>query len=166
MHYVVLQSVYNFLEPIDSYYPEELELIVEPSELISFGIEPILSIPNSISISWFIDDQLIGEDITSIELETSMYSLGEHEIKVSIIDETDLVRNDPFNLLKNEFICNLIIECNTNPDLNLDYEINIQDIILLVNHILGMSDTFCIYLNLDGTANILDIIYIINIILN
>ena len=162
-----IKSVYNILEPIDSYYPENLELIVQSSELLYFSIDPIISIPNSISINWFIDNQLIGEDITSIDMETSMYSLGEHEVKVVVKDLTELVRNDTSNLLEFQLIWNLIIECNTNPDLNMDDEVNIQDVIILLNHILEISsDIVCIDLNEDGLTNILDIIFIINIILN
>ena len=113
-----------------------------------------ISYPNSISISWFIDNQLIAEDTESIVLETSMYSLGEHTIKVIVKDLTDLVRNDPQNLLKTELVWNLLIECNTNFDLNSDTIINIQDIILLVNNIINNSSDGCIDFNEDGTANI------------
>ena len=66
-----------------------------------------------------------------------------------------------------ELVWDLIIECHSNPDLNSDNEVNIQDIIILVNHILEISDDIvCIDLNGDGLANILDVIFIINRILN
>ena len=95
-----------------------------------------------------------------------MYSLGRHEVKVVIEDLTNLVRNDSEDLLKFELAWNLIIECYSNPDLNSDNEINVQDIIILVNHILGVSsDIECIDLNGDNLANILDVIFIINSIL-
>ena len=155
------------MEPIDTYYPEDLEPIAQSSELLSFSIVPIASIPNSISINWFVNDNLISVDEESIELETSMYSLGEHEVKVVVEDFTDLVRNDPSDLLNFELVWDLIIECHSNPDLNSDNEVNIQDIIILVNHILEISDDIvCIDLNGDGLANILDVIFIINRILN
>jgi len=162
-----IKSIYGILSPIDSYYPQNLEVIVPLSEVVSFGINPIVNIPNSVSIDWFVDNELIGEDRESIELETSMYSLGEHEVKVVLEDSTDLVRNDPSNLLQFELIWNLIIECNTNPDLNVDSDINIQDIIILVSHILETSsDIACIDLNGDQRLNVLDVIFMINIILS
>ena len=100
-------------------------------------------------------------------LETSIYDLGRHEVKVMVEDFTDLVRNDPQNLLTFELVWNLIIECHTSPDINSVNEINIQDIIILVNHILGISsDIECIDLNEDGLTNILDVIFIINNILD
>ena len=137
------------------------------SEIVSFSIEPILNVPNTLSINWFVDNQLVAENNDSIILETSMYSLGEHEVKVVIQDVTDLVRNDLTNLLQFELVWNLIIECTNNPDLNNDNEINIQDIIILVNYILGFASDFdCIDFNEDQSANILDVIFIINTILN
>ena len=161
-----IKCVYDILEPIDSYYPENLEVVIPSSELAYFSIEPIFNSPNTLSIDWFIDNQLIAEDIENIELETSMYSLGEHEVKVVIEDFTDLVRNDSLDLLEFELVWNLIIDCNTNPDLNNDHGINVQDVIILVNHILEFSSEIeCIDLNEDGLTNVLDVIFIINTIL-
>jgi len=161
-----VRAVYGVLEPIDTYYPYELELDIFPSDVIPFSIEPILPSPSNLEISWFIDNQLIEQDIINIEIEASNYSLGQHEVKVVLNDLTDLVRNDPLNLLKSEIIWNLIINCATNPDINSDGDINIQDVIIVVNSILEDSPDFpCIDLNQDEILNILDIIVIINIIL-
>ena len=72
--------------------------------------------------------------------------------------------------------CNLICyeqeladceECsNFQGDLNSDNEINIQDIIIVINCILGNNCEDCSDMNNDGISNILDVIEIINIILN
>ena len=128
---------------------------------------PIFNFPSTLSLSWFVDNQLIAENIENIDLETSIYDLGRHEVKVMVEDFTDLVRNDPEDLLKFELVWDLIIECNSNPDLNMDADINVQDVIILVNHILEISDDIiCIDLNQDGPLNILDVILVINIILS
>ncbi len=161
-----VRSVYSILSPIDSYYPRELELDAFPSEILSFSIDPIFPSPSSLNIKWFIDNQLIAENVSDIEIETSNYSLGQHEIKIVIEDLTDLVRNDPSNLLTSEIVWSLAINCLTSPDINSDGYINIQDIIIVVNHILEISyDIPCIDLNQDEILNILDIIFIINSIL-
>ena len=52
-------------------------------------------------------------------------------------------------------------------DLNLDGMIDVLDVILVVNMVLGIDDTIGFAdVNSDSTINILDIIYIVNIILN
>ena len=161
-----IKSVYSVLSPVDSYYPSELELDAFLSETLSFNIVPIFPYPSTLNINWFIDNQLIAEDVLDIEIETSNYSLEQHEVKVVIEDLTDLVRNDTSNLLTSEIIWNLSINCLTNPDINSDGYINIQDIIMVVNHILDISDDIaCIDLNQDEVLNVLDIILIINFIL-
>ena len=51
-------------------------------------------------------------------------------------------------------------------DLNYDGEINIIDVILIVNIILGHEFDSLADLNEDGTINIADIILLVNVILN
>ena len=110
--------------------------------------------------------QKAGE-LQFLELGASLYSEGEHEVKVVVKDLSDLVRNDPLNLLESEVIWNMIIECNAEGDLNTDGMVNIQDVILLVNHVIGISaDVTCADLNGDAEINIQDIIILVNIILS
>ena len=71
------------------------------------------------------------------------------------------------NLLESEVIWNMTIECNTEGDLNTDGMVNIQDVILLVNNVIGISaDVTCANLNGDAETNIQDIIILVNIILS
>jgi hypothetical protein len=159
-------SVYSILDPIDTYFPDNLELTVPASGIEYFSINPIPTVPSFITIDWFIDEQPMNQGSTSIELEASLYSEGEHEVKVVVKDLSDLVRNDPLNLLESEVIWNMTIECNAEGDLNTDGMVNIQDVILLVNNVIGMSaDVICADLNSDGEINIQDIIILVNIIL-
>jgi hypothetical protein len=162
-----IKSVYSILDLIDSYFPENLELTVPASGIEYFSINPIPTVPSFITIDWFIDEQPINQGSTSIELEASLYSEGEHEVKVVVKDLSDLVRNDPLNLLESEVIWNMTIECNAEGDLNMDGMVNIQDVILLVNNVIEISvDVSCADLNSDGEINIQDIIILVNIILS
>jgi len=161
-----VKSVYNILDPIDSYYPSNLQIEVFPSEVVYFGIEPILPIPSNLGIKWLINGSLLNNETYDIEFNTSSYTLGNYEVKAVLSDETDLVRNDPSNLLKSEIVWNLNINCISNPDINSDSSVNVQDVIIVVNHILEISSEFeCIDINGDSVLNVLDIIAIINIIL-
>ena len=58
------------------------------------------------------------------------------------------------------------LEQSTPGDINSDEVINILDVVLLVNIILGSNDfVSSADLNNDGIANILDIVLLVNIIL-
>ena len=160
-------SVYSILDPIDTYFPDNQELTVPASGIEYFSINPIATVPSFITIDWYIDEQPINQGSTNLELEASLYTEGEHEIKVVVKDGSDLVRNDPLNLLESEIIWSLMIVCNTIGDLNSDGMVNIQDVILLVNDVIGiLSDVTCADLNDDGEINIQDIIILVNIILS
>ena len=54
----------------------------------------------------------------------------------------------------------------SNPDINLDGQVNVSDIVILVSMILGNIDaTENADLNSDGNINVQDIVFLINIIL-
>ena len=70
------------------------------------------------------------------------------------------------SLLESEVIWNMTIECNAEGDLNMDGMVNIQDVILLVNNVIGISADFsCADFNGDGDINIQDIVLLVAMIL-
>ena len=69
-----------------------------------------------------------------------------------------------------EFIINIEIVTSSNGDINQDGDCNIQDIILMINHIIDNQELSDIEqgiadMNNDGTIDIIDIISVINIII-
>ncbi len=79
------------------------------------------------------------------------------------LDYCDTLLNIPSSAT--QFYTNLQCQDSFPGDINEDYIINIQDIIIIIN--LVLNDEFNIYadINLDGIINILDVIQITNIIL-
>ena len=79
------------------------------------------------------------------------------------LDYCDTLLNIPISA--SQFYTNLQCQDSFLGDINEDYIINIQDIIIIIN--LVLNDEFNIYadINLDGIINILDVIQITNIIL-
>ena len=77
----------------------------------------------------------------------------------------------PYELpMYGEFILNIDISSMLNGDINGDGNCNVQDIILMINHILDampLSDDQVVLadMNHDGTVDIMDIIMVINIII-
>ena len=65
-----------------------------------------------------------------------------------------------------EYLTNLDCSNLNFGDINGDTVINIQDIILMVNLVLGGEYNVLADINTDGTVDVLDVVQIINIILN
>lgn len=69
-----------------------------------------------------------------------------------------------------DFSCN-VEECNPTGDVNIDGFVNVQDIVMIVNHIIDTSqitdsEALCnADLNGDGIVNVLDIISVVNLII-
>ena len=61
-------------------------------------------------------------------------------------------------------ICN--VKSFSTGDINGDYIINVQDVVLTINLVMSGEYSSTADLNSDGITNVLDIVQIINIILN
>ena len=80
------------------------------------------------------------------------------------LDDCDVLLNVPSSAT--QFYTNLQCEEFLSGDINGDYTINIQDIVLTVNLVMIGEYNSNADLNSDGATNILDIVQIVNIILN
>ena len=69
------------------------------------------------------------------------------------------IQDSSFNFLYN------ILNSYQLGDLNQDFSIDVLDVIILVNSILGSGNNIQYDLNSDGIVNILDVIEIINLVL-
>ena len=104
-------------------------------------------------------------EIISMIGTTSSYTIDNNIIW---LEHYDLDSNElPFY---GEFIVNIEILTSSNGDINQDGDCNIQDIILMINHIIDNQELSDIEqdiadMNNDGTIDIIDIISVINIII-
>jgi len=82
----------KFLRPYNNElsFPDNQELTVPASGIEYFSINPIPTVPSFITIDWYIDEQPINQGSTNLELEASLYSEGEHEVKVVVKDLSSL----------------------------------------------------------------------------
>ncbi len=85
------------------------------------------------------------------------YLMNDSEICETLIDEPNSA---------SEFLTNL--ECNNSVigDINGDTLVNVQDVILAVNLVLGAEYSESADLNMDGAVNVQDVVLILNLILN
>ena len=104
-------------------------------------------------------------DIWAYKRNTDSPDTNEHLINTGInITSFGIDMNNELLICAN----NSIYKIGSNQgDLNSDGQLNIQDIILLVNHILSqIPNSDLTDINSDGLTNILDIIQLVNLILN
>ena len=158
-------SIYNLVNINISFEPSETTLSINlSSPPIYFSTENILPEPNTLEFVWYINDLAVNSDQEYYFIPQN-YNIGSYELKVEIIDNTDMVRNDPNYFMQNE-ITWMIEITGTIGDVNSDYEINILDIVSCVSIILNNDYQFAADLNSDQEINILDVILLVAIILN
>ena len=86
--------------------------------------------PSTLSISWYLDNELVSNGETTYTFINSDLSSGEHLIKVLVIDDTEFVRQDEFLLLLDEYIWNINVltltkdGCNINDICYLNGDVN------------------------------------------
>ena len=160
-----IMSIYNLVDIYTGFEPAEQELSINMSvDPLIFSTENILPEPNSLEYTWYVDGSAVTND-PEFSLYPQNYNLGNHVVAVEILDNTNLVRNDPNGLLHSEIVWNVEIT-GIAGDVNSDGIINVQDVILSVAMVLNGQYQSSADLNGDGLVDVLDIVLIVGIILN
>lgn len=109
-------SIYNYLNTIDEHQPAEPTQNISPQTSKEFSVETVDPLAKNISVQWFWDNKLVAENIKSYTVDAAAETAGSHKLKVIAKDNTELVRNDPNNLLTSEFEWTVNIESTTSTD--------------------------------------------------
>ena len=160
-----VKTIYSTVNMIEGYYPPNNNIFIEADGVEFFSVTPILNSPNYISTGWYLDGELVSQN-SSFELDATMYTGGQYQLKVLVEDFTDLVRNDSSNILKSEIQWGLEIEDILVGDINFDGVINILDVVLAVSTVLDNQYNPAADLNSDGVVDVIDIVQIVNIVIN
>ena len=111
-----------------------------------------------------------GNHDTGLNPDSGSGELGEKAIEwlnfhlLNELDYCNNLLNIPISAA--QFYTNLNCQDFISGDINGDYIINIQDIILTINLVINSEYNATVDLNSDGIVNVLDIVQIINIILS
>ena len=158
-------SIYNLIDATEGVQPDNFDLSINLSDIPTvFTLGNIVPEPNSLDLNWYVND-IVVDDQPEFILYSQDFGIGDHEIKLEILDNTSLVRDDPNNLLYSEI--NWFVEIlGILGDINLDAIINILDLVLIVNIVLADEYYIIVDMNGDDQINILDIVIIVNIIID
>ena len=161
-----IRTIYSILDPIGNYLPQYSNISLSSNGSEYFQINPIPTIPNTIEVNWFLNDDIIFGNTNQIIFDASIYNPGDYTLKASCKDTTNLVRSDNLNLLKSEVSWNITIDSSLIGDINADGAIDILDVIQSINLIFNNQYNNIADINEDDIINIQDIILIVSIILN
>ena len=97
----IIINLHDFVDPIDQHSPVENNIFLSSSSNnFQFKIDLVSSINENIDVSWGIDGVIQeGEKSTALNIDASTLKKGSHSVKVSVADNTSLVRFDPQGLL-------------------------------------------------------------------
>jgi IgA Peptidase M64/Secretion system C-terminal sorting domain len=96
----LVKSEYELIPPIESFSPAATNIAFVGAESISLSIVPLQPSKHALSIQWHVDGTAVnGATSPSFLVSATALGNGRHEVKVKVVDNTNLVRNDPARLL-------------------------------------------------------------------
>ncbi|MBS3737794.1 MAG: T9SS type A sorting domain-containing protein [Psychroflexus sp.] len=88
-----IEKIHEVINPIESYSPTFISTIGFPSS-ITFNINSIDPIPNTLSIEWLINGNIVNDEDFSLVVVEDDLILGENQIQATVVDTTALVNVD------------------------------------------------------------------------
>ncbi len=92
----IIEMIHVYCRPVLEYSPSS-EIVKSDNELLKFKLDKVLKpIPNTLNIKWNLDDQLIAENVDSVQVShtDSRVSNGMHSLSVIVSDTTEMLRVD------------------------------------------------------------------------
>jgi len=86
-----IKTIYDLALPIESYTPLSL---VSQEEMITFDLKTIDPIPNTLKITWYLNEDQVAGNQVSYELDRATLPNGSHNVQAIIYDSTSLDRQD------------------------------------------------------------------------
>lgn len=88
----LVEHIHSLVNPIVKHSPDVL-VVNSSSPSLNFSLDELMTpTPNTLSIKWSLDQQNISSNQTSVTV--NKLSLGSHQLTVTVIDTTPLVRLD------------------------------------------------------------------------
>ncbi len=94
-------SIYSQIDPVDGWTPAATSFSVNNFQHLSFSVTTKQSTLGSVQTRWYIDEQLVPDATTnSFEVISDALGNGAHTVRAQTNDITAFVRNDLYQLLK------------------------------------------------------------------
>ncbi|MCK0156457.1 M64 family metallo-endopeptidase [Cellulophaga sp. F20128] len=89
----VSMRVYDLVDPINSFVPENTSIEINGQEKIKFSVDHIKPEPNTQVVRWFLNEKLIATGVDELEVEFG--AISKYKLVCEITDETPNIRPDP-----------------------------------------------------------------------
>ncbi len=87
------QRTYDWVDVIENPRPARESLTLQEPGAARFSIDRVKPDPDTHKVSWHLNGLQIAEGVDAVEVELG--AIGEYEVVCSIVDETELIREDP-----------------------------------------------------------------------
>lgn len=150
----LIWQIYREVSPIDDATPDGA--VLQPDDVA--WVQPMQPIGHDLSVTWFLNDQVILSAIGQHQLDLSTLPLpdGQSTIRVEVVDPTPWVRNenlrDVFMTASRIYTVNA---CSPSADLNADGEVDFFDVSLFLTAFNNQDPIADV--NDDGNHNFFDV---------
>lgn len=101
----LVKSKYEVISPIESFSPAAASIALVGTESVSLSIVPLQPATHALSVQWHINGTAVnGATSPSFLVSGPALGNGRHQVKVKVVDNTSMVRNDPARLLSDSTI--------------------------------------------------------------
>jgi hypothetical protein len=90
----LITRIYNVVAPIDLSRPAADRVVAGSDERVPFSIVKLRPGNHTLRAVWELDGQQVGTT-DGITVDTAFLTPGDHDVRVTVADPTDTVRNDP-----------------------------------------------------------------------
>lgn len=92
----IVARIHTLTNPIISYFPEENSFITD-LDLLNFKVNLMFPNPNTLNISWFLNNEGTADGIDSLVLDVENLNESNNRISVFVLDTVDLIRIDNYS---------------------------------------------------------------------
>jgi len=89
----MIEKIYDLVSPIDTYTPIN-NTVNNPSLPLSFELNLVKPIPNTLNSTWTLNTVNFANDIDDVSISDTDLHEGENTLSVSVIDNTAMLRID------------------------------------------------------------------------
>jgi hypothetical protein len=90
----IIENIHNIVNPVYSYSPSDSLVIMTDSTILTFNLDLVKPIPNTLKTEWKINGNVTLMNSDSLQIDPAALSSGNHQLVATILDTSVLTRSD------------------------------------------------------------------------